>query len=53
MVTLPHGYGMRYRDGAPNGPQLNRLTTSEHCDPIARTPFHKFVPVSVRAIAAH
>jgi anaerobic selenocysteine-containing dehydrogenase len=49
MVTLPHGYGMRYRDGAPNGPELNRLTTSEHCDPLARTPFHKFVPVSVRA----
>ncbi|MEZ4301328.1 MAG: molybdopterin dinucleotide binding domain-containing protein [Polyangiaceae bacterium] len=49
MVTLPHGYGMRYRDGAPNGPQLNRLTASEHCDSLARTPFHKFVPVSVRA----
>lgn len=50
MVTLPHGYGMRYRGGAPNGPELNRLTASEHCDPIARTPFHKFVPVSVRAV---
>lgn len=50
MVTLPHGYGMRYRDGAPNGPQLNRLTASEHCDSLARTPFHKFVPVSVRPV---
>ncbi|MFO0737222.1 MAG: molybdopterin-dependent oxidoreductase [Labilithrix sp.] len=47
MVTLPHGYGMRYRDGAPDGPELNRLTASEHCDPLARTPLHKFVPVSV------
>ncbi|HLL04166.1 MAG TPA: molybdopterin-dependent oxidoreductase [Myxococcaceae bacterium] len=50
MVTLPHGYGMRYRGGEPNGPQINRLTTSEHCDPLARTPYHKHVPVSVRAL---
>ncbi|EYF04453.1 molybdopterin-dependent oxidoreductase [Chondromyces apiculatus] len=50
MVTLPHGYGMRYQGGPPNGPQLNRLTASEHCDPLARTPFHKFVPVSIRAV---
>jgi anaerobic selenocysteine-containing dehydrogenase len=48
MVTLPHGYGMRYRGGDPNGPQINRLTASEHCDPLARTPYHKNVPVSVR-----
>ena len=50
MVTLPHGYGMRYQDGAPNGPQLNRLTAAEHCDPIAKTPFHKHVPVRVSRI---
>jgi hypothetical protein len=39
---------MRYRGGDPVGPELNRLTSSEHCDPIARTPYHKHVPVSVR-----
>ena len=50
MVTLPHGYGMRYRGGEPQGPQINRLTASEHCDPLARTPYHKHVPVSVRAV---
>ncbi|MEP6864286.1 MAG: molybdopterin-dependent oxidoreductase [Deltaproteobacteria bacterium] len=50
MVTLPHGYGMRYRDGAPDGPQINRLTSSEHCDPLARTPYHKHVPVTIRAV---
>lgn len=49
MVTLPHGYGMRYRGGEPAGPQLNRLTASEHCDPLTRTPYHKHVPVKVRA----
>ena len=47
MVTLPHGYGMRYQGGAPNGPQINRLTASEHCDPLARTPYHKHVPVTI------
>ena len=52
MVTLPHGYGMRYRDEAPLGPQINRLTASAHCDPLARTPFHKHVPVQVFASSA-
>lgn len=51
MVTLPHGYGMRYQGGAPNGPQINRLTSSAHCDPLARTPYHKHVPVTIRAVA--
>jgi anaerobic selenocysteine-containing dehydrogenase len=50
VVSLPHGYGMRYRGGAPDGPQLNRLTSSDRCDALARTPFHKYVPVSVRAM---
>ncbi|MEZ4249495.1 MAG: molybdopterin-dependent oxidoreductase [Polyangiales bacterium] len=49
VVVLPHGYGMRFRGGAPQGPQINRLTTGTHCDPLAKTPFHKFVPVRVRA----
>jgi anaerobic selenocysteine-containing dehydrogenase len=53
MVTLPHGYGMRYRGGPPNGPQINRLTTEAHCDPLARTPYHKHVPVTVTAIERH
>ncbi len=50
MVTLPHGYGQRYRGGAPHGPELNRLTVRAHCDPLARTPFHKHVPATVRAL---
>jgi anaerobic selenocysteine-containing dehydrogenase len=51
-VTLPHGYGMRYRDSAPIGPALNRLTSSEHVDPLTRTPYHKYVPVRVEPLAA-
>lgn len=48
MVTLPHGYGQRYNGGAPVGPEINRLTASDHCDPLSRTPFHKYVPVHIR-----
>lgn len=51
MVTLPHGYGMRYKGSEPIGPQLNRLTSSTHCDALSRTPFHKYVPVHIRKIA--
>lgn len=50
MVTLPHGYGMRYQDSAPIGPELNRLTSGTHCDPLSRTPFHKYVPVHIRKL---
>ena len=47
VVTLPHGYGARYRDSAPVGPPVNRLTASSHCDPFSKTPFHKYVPVRI------
>lgn len=49
VVTLPHGYGLRYRGAIPIGPVLNRLTGESHRDAIAATPFHKYVPVSVSA----
>jgi len=53
MVTLPHGYGMLYtsKNGElkQNGPAINKLTASEHCDPIAKTPYHKHVPVAIEA----
>ena len=51
FATLPHGYGMRYRGAAPNGPHLNLLTSSEHCDPMTYTPYHKYVPISIRPCA--
>lgn len=49
VVSLPHGYGMRYQDGQALGPALNRLTDKTHCDPLLRTPYHKYVPVRLRA----
>ncbi len=48
MVTLPHGYGQRYQGGPALGPELNRLTSGDHCDPLSRTPYHKYVPVHIR-----
>ncbi len=51
-ATLPHGYGQRFRDSAPIGPPINRLTASAHCEPLTRTPFHKYVPVHIEPVAA-
>jgi len=52
VVGLPHGYGLEYpgNDGirVEHGPFINRLTGSEHCDPITATPYHKFVPVRLK-----
>jgi len=54
MVSLPHGYGLRYteEDGSrkAHGPAVNRLTSSDHRDPIAATPYHKYVPVRLEAV---
>lgn len=52
MVTLPHGYGMRYEGSAPIGPEVNRLTGLQHCDALMRTPLHKHVPVRLTAASA-
>lgn len=49
VVALPHGYGMVY-NGKPVGPALNRLTSRQHCDPLSRTPFHKYVPVNITKV---
>lgn len=55
MVTLPHGYGQAYPDAEGRrrvvGPAVNELTDAAHRDPIAATPYHKYVRVRVRALA--
>ncbi|HYV07095.1 MAG TPA: molybdopterin-dependent oxidoreductase [Blastocatellia bacterium] len=49
QVTLPHGYGMEHPgdDGkrSRTGAHINELTSAEDRDPIAGTPYHKYVPV--------
>ncbi|ANM30636.1 dehydrogenase [Acidobacteria bacterium Mor1] len=48
-LSLPHGFGMQYPDAdgrlRQNGAAINELTESRRCDPLARTPWHKYVPV--------
>jgi anaerobic selenocysteine-containing dehydrogenase len=54
VVSLPNGYGMEESsdgNGGPTcvtGPAINQLTWSDHCDAIAKTPFHKYLPVRLR-----
>lgn len=52
-VSLPHGYGQAYPAGDGErrvcGPRINELTDAQSRDPIAGTPFHKYVPVRLRA----
>jgi anaerobic selenocysteine-containing dehydrogenase len=49
VVSMPHGYGM-VEGGQASGPAVNELTSSGHCDELAKTPFHKTVPVRIRPI---
>lgn len=56
FLARPHGYGMTYPDPEqPDrmlqyGPYANLLTSSSHCDALAKTPFHKYVPVQLRPL---
>lgn len=58
MVSLPHGYGMLEQrsesldDAHRIGPAINLLSDLEHCDRLARTPFHKNIPARVTALTA-
>lgn len=50
-VSLPHGYGARFQNGPPNGPELNQLISGQDCDPLSRTPYQKYIPVQLRNLA--
>lgn len=52
VVTLPHGYGISFQNSKPIGPPVNRLTSISHCEPFSRTPFHKYVPATIRKSGA-
>ena len=32
------------------GPRLNMMTAASHSDAIAKTPFHKYIPVKLEAV---
>ncbi len=53
VVSLPHGYGMEHpgADGRrATGPSINWLTDAADRDPIAGTPYHKYVPVRLELL---
>ena len=54
-VSLPNGHGIDYQraDGSLDrrGVSLNELTNTEDRDPIAGTPWHKYVPVKLERLA--
>ena len=53
-VSLPNGFGIDYEpvDGEPGsvGVSTNELTRSEDRDPIAGTPWHKYVPAQISRV---
>ena len=56
FVSLPHGYGLTYAEapgetGRRHGPLINVLTAADYCDPLAKTPYHKTIPVRIYAVA--
>lgn len=51
-VSLPNGFGVTRTPGEPAvGISPNELTSSDHRDPIAGTPYHKHVPARLERIS--
>jgi anaerobic selenocysteine-containing dehydrogenase len=52
-IALPNGLGVTYTpDGDSVGVAPNELTSSDHRDPIAGTPYHKHVPARLDPVRA-
>jgi anaerobic selenocysteine-containing dehydrogenase len=52
-ISLPNGLGVTETPGDdPVGVAPNELTSSDHRDPVAGTPFHKHVPARLEPIGA-
>ena len=50
VLSMPHGYGLQYgqaTDAKQIGVMANLLTSTEDCDPLAKTPYHKNVAVKI------
>ncbi len=53
LLSMPHGYGLAYPgEEQPErmGALANMLTSSEDCDPLAKTPYHKQVAVKLEPL---
>ena len=55
MISLPNGQGLAYRDAkgaeVKRGIAPNELTDNQRRDPIAGTPWHKYVPAKLERLA--
>ena len=54
VLSMPHGHGLNYgdnKDFREVGAMPNILTSSEYCDPLAKTPYHKNVRVKLEKLA--
>ena len=55
VLSMPHGYGLQYPgEDQPErlGAAANMLTSTDDCDPLAKTPYHKNVRVKLEVISA-
>ncbi len=54
LVTLPHGYGLKHPNDngqrTQTGAHINYLTSGKDMDPVAGTPYHKYVPVRLTKV---
>jgi len=52
LLSMPHGYGFSYpnHDEKTTGAIVNILTSSEDCDPLSKTPYHKNVRVQIEKV---
>ena len=52
-ISLPNGFGLTRTPGSePVGVAPNELTSFDHRDPIAGTPYHKYVPARLERLPA-
>jgi anaerobic selenocysteine-containing dehydrogenase len=50
-ISLPNGFGLDVQpDGEITGVSTNELTTTDHRDPFAGTPYHKHVPARLERV---
>ena len=53
VLSMPHGYGLEYpgeEEELRVGAAANLLTSVDDCDPLAKTPYHKNVPVRLEKV---
>jgi anaerobic selenocysteine-containing dehydrogenase len=46
QVIIPHGFGLNY-NGKIHGINVNLLTKNTDRDPLAGTPYHRYIPCRV------